>query len=112
LLGFGLAVGEQRPAVVVDEVENDLFDRPATEAAVHLHSADDLTTKSPDVVAVAAQGGTRQRRVQQLAQERPEAFHYPLAVWNVTCLVRPAAWPLIEVRTPDVQGIGGSLLRR
>jgi hypothetical protein len=36
--------------------------------------------------------------------------HYLLAGRNVACLIRPAAWPLIEVRTVGLQGIGGSLL--
>ena len=99
LLGFGLAMGEQRPAVVADEVEDDLLDRPAAETTVHLQSADDLlTAKDPDVVAVQAQGLARQRQGQHLAQERLEAFHDPQAVRNVVGLIRPAGWPLIAAR--------------
>ena len=56
---FRLAVGEQRPALLVDEVENDLFDWPTSEVVVHLQSADDLTAERPDVVAVLAQGVAR-----------------------------------------------------
>jgi len=70
-------MGEQRAAVVADEVENDLLDRPPAEVTVHLQLADDLTAKSPDVVAVLAQGLTRQLPDQQVAQERLEAFHHP-----------------------------------
>jgi len=54
LLGFGLAMGEQRPAIIIDELEDDLLDRPPAETAVHLQSADDLTAEHPDVVAVPA----------------------------------------------------------
>jgi hypothetical protein len=54
LLGFGLAMGEQRPAVVANEVEDDLLDRPPAEITVHLHPADDLAAEDPDVVAVLA----------------------------------------------------------
>ena len=104
-------MGEQRPAVVADEVEDDLLDRPPAEIAVHLQPADDLTAENPDVVAVSAQGLARQRPGQQLAQERLEAFHHPQAGRNVAWLIRPAAWPLIEVRTVALQGIGGDLLR-
>ena len=111
LLGFGLAMGEQRPAVVADEVADDLLDRLPAEAAVHLQSADDLTAEHPGVVAVQAQGLARQRQGQQLAQERPEAAHHE-AGRNVAWLIRPAAWPLIEVRTVALQGIGGGLLHR
>jgi hypothetical protein len=61
---------------------------------------------------VQAQGLARQRQGQHLAQERLEALHHPEAGRNVTRLIRPAAWPLIEVRTVAPQGIGGGLLRR
>ena len=47
-------------AVIADEVENDLLDWPSSEVAVHLQSADDLPTESPDVVAVLTQGLARQ----------------------------------------------------
>ena len=103
-------MGEQRPPVVADEVEYDRLYRPPPKAAVHLQPADDLTPENPDVVAVLAQGLARQTQAQQVAQERLEALHYLLAGRNVACLIRPAAWPLIEVRTVGLQGIGGSLL--
>jgi hypothetical protein len=61
LLGFGLAMGEQRAAVIADEVADDLLDRLPAEAAVHLQSADDFTAEHPDVVAVQARGLARQR---------------------------------------------------
>ena len=105
-------MGEQRPAIIADEVEDDLLDRPPAETTVHLHPADDLTAENPNVVAVSAQCGARQRPAQHLAQERFEAFHHPQAVRDVACLIRPAAWPLIEVWTVALQGIGGGLLRR
>jgi len=54
LLGFGLAMGEQRAAIIADEVADDLLDRLPAETAVHLQSADDLTAEQPDVVAVLA----------------------------------------------------------
>ena len=44
-------MGEQRPAIVADEGEDDLLDWPPPEVAVHLQSADDLTAESPDVLA-------------------------------------------------------------
>jgi hypothetical protein len=112
LLDFGLAVGEQWPAVVVDEVEDDLLDGPPAEATIHLQLADDLTAEHPDIVAVPVQGRARHREGQQLAQERLEAFDHPQARRNVAWLIRPAAWPLIEVWTVALQGIGGRLLRR
>jgi hypothetical protein len=111
LLGFRLAMGELRPTVVADEVEYHLLDRLPPEAAVHLQPADNLTTENPDVVAVLAQGFPRQMQAQQVVQERPEALHYLLAGRNVARLISPTAWPLIEVRTVGLQGIGGSLLR-
>ena len=49
-------MGEQRPAIITNEVEDDLLDRPPAEIIVHLHPADDLTAEDPDVVAVLAQG--------------------------------------------------------
>ena len=70
LLGFGLAMGEQRPAVVADEFEDDLLDRPPAETAVHLQSADDLTAKHPDVVVMPAQGLARQRPGQLSTPEK------------------------------------------
>ena len=105
-------MGEQRPAIIADEVEDDLLGLPPAETAVHLQSADDLTAERPDVVAVQAQGLARQRQGQQLAQERLEAFDHPQAGRNVAWLIRPAAWPLVEVWTVALQGIGGGLLRR
>ena len=39
---------------------NDLLDGLFAEVAVHLQSADDLAAQSPQVVAVSAQGRTRQ----------------------------------------------------
>jgi len=112
LLGFGLAMRQQRPAVIADEVENDLLDWPSSEVAVDLQSADDLPTESPDVVAVLTQGLARQLPRQQFAQGRLAAFHDLQAGRNVACLIRPAAWPLIEIWAVGLQGIGGSLLRR
>ena len=47
-------MGEQRPAIITNEVEDDLLDRPPAEIIVHLHPADDLTAEDPDVVAVLA----------------------------------------------------------
>jgi hypothetical protein len=67
LLSFGLAVGEQRPAVIADEVENDLLDRLSPQAAIHLQSADHLAAENPDVVTVLPQGRARQRLGQQVA---------------------------------------------
>jgi hypothetical protein len=61
---------------------------------------------------VPVQGLARHREGQQLAQERLEAFDHPQARRNVAWLIRPAAWPLIEVWTVALQGIGGRLLRR
>ena len=55
-------MGEQRPAIIADEVADNLLDRPPAETAVHLQSADDLTAEHPDVVAVQAQGLARQRQ--------------------------------------------------
>jgi hypothetical protein len=110
LLGLRLAMGEQRSTVVANKVEYDLLGRQSPKAAVHLHPADDLTTENPDVVAVLAQGLARQMQAQQVAQERQEAFHHLLAGRNVAGLIRPTAWPLIEVWTVGLQGIGGSLL--
>jgi len=49
---------------------------------------------------------------QHFTQERLEAFHDLQARGNVACLIRPAAWPLIEIRAVGLQGIGGGLLRR
>ena len=112
LLGLGLAVGEQRPAVLADEAANDLLDWPPAQGAVHLQFADDLTAEKPNVVAVPAQGLARQPQGQQGAQERLEAFHQPQTGRNIARLIRPTAWPLIEVRAPGLQGIGASLLRR
>ena len=112
LLDFGLAMREQWPAIVVDEVEDDLLDGPPAEATIHLQMADDLTAESPDIVAVPAQGLARHREGQQLTQERPEAFDHPQAGRNVAWLIRPAAWPLIEVWAVALPGIGGGLLRR
>lgn len=68
-------MGEQRPAIIANEVEDDLLDRPPAETTVDLHPADDLTAEDPDVVTVLAQGLARQRSGQQLAQERLEALH-------------------------------------
>ena len=90
-------MGEQWPAVVVDEVENDLLGGPQAEATIHLQLADDLTAEHPDIIAVPVQGFARHRECQQLTQERPEAFDHPQAGRNVAWLIRPAAWPLIEV---------------
>ena len=104
-------MGEQRPAIITNEVEDDLLDRPPAEIIVHLHPADDLTAEDPDVVAVLAQGLARQSSGQHFAQERLEAFHYPQPVWNVAFLIRPTAWPLIEIRAVALQGIGTDLLR-
>ena len=56
LLGLGLAVGEQRATLVVDEIANDLLDGLFPEVAVHLQLADDLAAQNPQVVAVSAQG--------------------------------------------------------
>ena len=42
------------------EIANDLLDGLFAEVAVHLQSADDLAAQSPQVVAVSAQGRTRQ----------------------------------------------------
>jgi hypothetical protein len=67
LLGFGLAMGEQRPAVVADEIANNLLNRPAPEVAVHLQSADDLAAQSPEVVAVYE---TRSHPFQRMAGPR------------------------------------------
>ena len=103
-------MGEPRPTVVADEVEYDLRDRPPPKAAVHLQPADDLTAENPDVVAMLAQCLARQVQAQQVAQERLEAVHYLLAGRNVACLIRPTAWPLIEVRTVRLQGIRDSLV--
>src|SRR5580658_1010639 len=110
LLGVRLAMGEPRPTVVADEVEYDQLDRPLPKAAVHLQPTDDLAAENPDVVAVSTQGLARQMQVEQVAQERPEALHHPLAGRNVACFIRPTAWPLIEVRTVRLQGIRDSLL--
>ena len=66
-------MGEQRPAIITNEVEDDLLDRPPAEIIVHLHPADDLTAEDPDVVAVLAQGLARQSSGQHFAQERLEA---------------------------------------
>jgi hypothetical protein len=90
LLGFGLAVGEQRPAIVVDEVENDLVDRHSPQATVHLQSADHLVAKNPDIVAVPPQCRARQLLGQQVTQERHEVFDQPQARWRITRFVRPA----------------------
>jgi hypothetical protein len=112
LLDFGLAMGEQWPAIVVDEVEDDLLDGPPAEATIHLQLADHLTAESPDIVAVPVQGLARHEEGRQLAQERLEAFDHAQAGRNVAWLIRPAAWPLIEVWAVALQGIGGGLLRR
>ena len=105
-------MGEQRPAIITNEVEDDLLDRPPAEIIVHLHPADDLTAEDPQIYrAVLAQGLARQRVGQHFAQERLEAFHYPQPVWNVAFLIRPTAWPLIEIRAVALQGIGDDLLR-
>ena len=77
LLDFRLAMGEQWPAVVVDEVEDDLLDGPPAEPTIHLQLADDLTAEHPDIVAVPVQGLARHREGQQLAQEWLEAFDHP-----------------------------------
>ena len=39
-------MGEQRPAIITNEVEDDLLDRPPAEIIVHLHPADDLTAET------------------------------------------------------------------
>jgi hypothetical protein len=56
LLGLELTVGEQRPAVLADEVANDLLDWRPAQGAFHLQCADDLTAQNANVVAVSAQG--------------------------------------------------------
>src|SRR5689334_7596515 len=56
LLGFGLAVREQRSAVLADELEHDLLDRRLPQGVVYLRPADHLATEQPDVVAVSAPG--------------------------------------------------------
>jgi hypothetical protein len=60
LFGLGFSVGEQRAALVVDEIANDLLDGLFAEVAVHLHAADNLATQNPQVVTMAAQGRARQ----------------------------------------------------
>src|ERR1700677_3131257 len=83
-------MGEQRPAVVADEAEDDLLYWPPTKVAVHLQCADELAAKSPDVVAVSAQGLARQLQGQQVAQERLEAFHQPQTGRNIARLHTPS----------------------
>lgn len=105
-------MGEQRAAVLADEVVNDLLDWPPAQSAVHLQCTNDLAAQSPEVVAVSAQGPARQMQGQQVAQEGLEAFHQPQTGRNIARLVRPTAWPLIEVWAAGLQDIGASLLRR
>ncbi len=103
-------MGEQRAAVLADEVANDLLDWPPAQGIVHLQCANDLAAQSPEVVAVSAQSPARQMQGQQVAQERLEAFHQSQTGRNIACLIRPTAWPLIEVRTVRLQGIRDSLV--
>jgi hypothetical protein len=110
LLGFGLSVGEQRPAFGFYKVENDLFDGPFPQPIVDLHPADDLSAEKPDVVAVTAEDPARQLLGQQVAQEWLEVFHHPLAGRDVLRLIGPSAWPLIEVGTVITQGVGSRSL--
>ena len=103
-------MGEQRAAILADEVKHDLLYRRSPQAAVHLQSADHLAAKNPDVVAVPPQSRARQRLGQQVAQERSEVLDQPHAMRNVAGFIRPAASPPIEVRTVSPQGVGGRLL--
>ena len=73
LFFLGVAVVDQRPALVVKDVEEHSLHRHFSEERVFVEVANDLAAQHPEVVDVFANGLSGETRRRQMFQEWPEA---------------------------------------
>jgi hypothetical protein len=68
-------VMDQRPAVLVDYIADELFDGYLSQSRVFVHVADDLSAEQPHIVDMVLDGPFRQARLGKVKEEGHEVFH-------------------------------------
>jgi hypothetical protein len=97
LLLFCADAVDQRAALVVDYIEEDLFNVLLSQRRVLVQIPDNLSAQHPKMIDVLLNGLRRQiRGPNQVFQEGPEAGYQPLAREQIFFLSHPGAWPIVQ----------------
>ena len=105
LLRFGDSRPDEWSAIVVDDLEHDLFDRLNLRCGIVATAPDDLAAKHPEVIAVTQERLARRAPGEKIEQERREEFDEMPAESQIAVVVAPTVRPVIEILAQVGQGI-------
>ena len=91
------AVVDQRSAVLVDHVGDELFRSYLSQRRVFVHVTDDLSAEQPHIVDVALDGSFRQAGLGEVKEEGHEAFDESSPYWKIFVLAHPTFRPLLKI---------------
>ena len=91
------AVVDQRAAVLVDHIADELFRGYLSQRRVLVHITDDLSTEQPDIVDMVLDGSFRQTGLGEVNEEGQEAFDESPPYGKIFFLTHPTLWPLLKI---------------
>jgi hypothetical protein len=91
------AVMDQRPAVIMDHVEDQLFRGFLSETGLFVHVADDLPAEQPHIVDMVLDGSFRQAGLGEVKEEGHAVCDEPSAGRKILVLAHPTLRPLRKI---------------
>ncbi|MCP4895501.1 MAG: hypothetical protein GY906_00885 [bacterium] len=91
------AVVDQRAAVLMDHVADELFRRNLSQRRIFVHVTDDLSAEQPHIVDMVLDGSVRQAGLGEAKEEGHEAFDESPPYWKISFLAHPTLRPLLKI---------------
>jgi len=90
---------DERSAIIVYHIADELFGGNLPQRRVFVHVADDLSAEHPHVVDVVLDGSFRQTGLGEVKEEGQEAFDEFPTYWKIFLLAHPTLRPLLKIAT-------------
>ncbi|MGA9057643.1 MAG: hypothetical protein WB763_14150 [Terriglobia bacterium] len=91
------AVVDQRAAVLVDYIADELFSGYLSQRRLFVHVANDLSAEQPHIVDVVLDGSFRQAGPGEVNEEGQEAFNESSSWRKILFLAHPTLRPLRKI---------------
>lgn len=97
---------DERTAIGVHELKNDVGDGSSLPTRLFVEAADDFSAEHPQVIAMALKRLGGQALIDQVEQEGRKTADDAFADNDVGVLAAPALWPVLQVRAQPDQSLG------
>ena len=91
------SIVNQRPAVLMDHIGDELFRSYLSQRRVFVHITDDFSAEQPHVVDVILYGSFRQTGLSEVKEEGHKTFDKPSPYGKILFFAHPPLGPLLKI---------------